>query len=96
MKKIFRNSLHSSCKSHDCLIMDIKGKKVKIAYEAYNAVERCNVDFFDGEKWNHIFSMLDMGVQCVPSAYNIWDENKRKKRADDLFENAKKMSEAIL
>jgi hypothetical protein len=37
-----------------------------------------------------------MGVQCVPSAYNIWDENKRKKRADDLFENAKKMSEAIL
>jgi hypothetical protein len=57
--------------------MDIKGKKVKITYEAYNAVERCNVDFFDGEKWNHIFSMLDMGVQCVPSAYNIWDENKR-------------------
>jgi hypothetical protein len=76
--------------------MDIKGKKVKITYEAYNAVERCNVDFFDGEKWNHIFSMLDMGVQSDTSAYNIWDENKRKKRADDLFENAKKMSEAIL
>ena len=50
MKQIFRNSTHKSGKSHDCLIAEIKGKKIKITYEAYNAVERCNVEFFDGDK----------------------------------------------
>lgn len=96
MKQIFRNSTHSSGKSHDCLIAEIKGKKVKITYEAYNAQEKCKTEFFDGEKWNHILSMLDMGIQPETSAYNIWDENMRNKRADDLFIKAVKMCNGIL
>jgi len=96
MKQIFRNSTHNSAKSHDCLIAEIKGKKVKITYEAYNALEKCNTEFFDGDKWNPILSMLDMGVQPETSAYNIWGENERKKRADTLFKNAEKMCNGIL
>ena len=92
MKQIVRNSTHTLNRSHDCLIGEIKGKKIKITYEAYNACEKCNTEFFDGDKWNHILSMLDMGAQPESSAYNIWDENKRKKRADDLF----KKSETII
>ena len=96
MKLIIRNSIHRNSKSHDCLIAEIKGKKVKITYEAYNAVEKCNIDFFDGDKWNHIFSMLDMGIEQESSAYNIWDDMKRKKRADDLFKIAEKICNGIL
>lgn len=96
MKQLFRNSTHTSCKSHDCLIAEIKGKKVKITYEAYNAVERCNTEFFDGYKWNYILSMLDMGIEPNTSAYNIWDEKKRKNRADELFKKAETMCNGIL
>jgi hypothetical protein len=101
MKKLFRNSTHTSAKSHDCLIGEIGnikngGKKVKITYEAYNAIERCNTEFFDGDKWNHILSMLDMGVEPNTSAYNIWDENKRKSRADELFKKAETMCSSII
>jgi hypothetical protein len=91
MKTIIRNSLHTTSTSHDCLIGEIKGKKIKITYQAYNASEKCNTDFFDGDKWNHIFSILDMGVRQENSAYNIWNEEKRKKRADDLFKIAETM-----
>jgi len=96
MKQLFRNSTHTNRKSHDCLIVEIGNKKVKITYEAYNAVEKCNVNFFDGNKWNHIFSMLDMGVEPNTSAYNIWDEKKRKNRADELFKKAKTICNGIL
>ena len=31
--KAFRNSIHAKSKSHDCLITEIKGKKIKITSE---------------------------------------------------------------
>jgi hypothetical protein len=96
MKIIIRNSVHASSTSHDCLIAEIKEKKIKITYQAYNASEKCNTEFFDGDKWNHIFSILDMGVRPENSAYNIWDEEKRKKRADDLFKIAESMCNSII
>lgn len=101
MKQLFRNSIHTPNRSHDCLIAeigDIKNgsKKVKITYESYNAVERCNTEFFDGDKWNNILSMLDMGVEPNTSAYNIWNEKKRKSRADELFKKAEVICKGIL
>lgn len=101
MKKLFRNSTHTKNKSHDCFVAEIGnmgngGKKVKMTYEAYNAVEKCNVEFFDGNQWHHIFSMLDMGVQQEASAYNIWDEAKRLKRANELFGIAETLCTKLL
>lgn len=95
MKQLFRNSTHTG-RSHDCLIAEIKGKKIKVTYEAYNAVERCNTEFFDGDKWNHILSLLDMGIEPNNSAYHLWDEYKRKNRADELFKKAETMCNGIL
>jgi len=95
MKQLFRNSTHTQSRSHDCLIAEIKGKKIKVTYEAYNAVERCNTEIFDGYKWNHILSMLDIGIEPNNSAY-ILDEKKRKNRADELFKKAETMCNSIL
>ncbi len=100
MEILFRNSTHTSSKSHDCLIGvvgNIKngGKKIKITYEAYNAVERCSTEVFDGDKWNHLLCMLDMGITPDSSAY-IWNEVQRKKRADLLIKTAETMCTAIL
>jgi hypothetical protein len=101
MKVLFRNPTHTDSRSHDCLIAEIGnksngGKTVKFTYEANNAVERFNVEIFDGHKWNHFLSILDMGINPENSAYNIWDEIKRKRRADDLINLAESMCEAII
>jgi hypothetical protein len=100
MRIIFRKSIHTDNKSHDCVIAEFGnrrngGKIVKITYEAHNAVERCNVEIFDGYKWNHFLSMLDMGIEPNTSAYNIWNASQRKKRADDLFQTAESMCKSI-
>lgn len=96
MKTIIRNSVHTTSTSHDCLIGEINGKKIKITYEAYNASEKCNTEIFDGYKWNNIFNILDLGVQQENSAYNIWNEIKRKKRANDLFKIAEECVRLLL
>ena len=90
MKIIFRNPIHVNSKSHDCIFAEIKGKKVKLTYQAYNAAEKFNVELFDGDKWNHFLSMVDMGI--VPDSNNyVSDGAKRKKRADDLFKKAEEI-----
>ena len=33
MKQLFRNSTHTQSRSHDCLIAEIKGKKIKVIIE---------------------------------------------------------------
>jgi len=37
-----------------------------------------------------------MGVRQENSAYNIWNEEKRKKRADDLFKIAESMCDFMI
>lgn len=101
MKTLERNSIHKDGRSHDCLLKEIGnmgngGKVVKFTYEAYNAVEKCNAEIFDGEKWNHIFGIMDLGVMPECSAYNIWDSTKRKTRADELFKKAENMITKII
>lgn len=72
------------------------GKVVKFTYEAYNATERCNTEVFDGTKWNHIFSIMDLGVMPIMSAYNIWDSKERELRANDLFKKSQNMISKII
>jgi hypothetical protein len=101
MKILTRNSIHKNEKSHDCLLLEIGnkgngGKICKITYEAHNAVERCNAEIFDGTKWNHIFSIMDLGIMPESSAYNIWNSEKRKTRADELFKKAEIMLTKII
>lgn len=96
MKQIFRNSTHLDKRSHDCLVCEIKGKKVKITYEAYNADEKCSVDIFDGYKWNHILSMLDMGIIPDRSAYSLLNGVERNHRSNELIKIAETLCNDIL
>lgn len=95
MKILLRNPIHESSKSYDMLIGNISGQKVKFSYVSRNATEECTVQFFDGQKLNTIFDMYDLGVVPDSSSY-VWDTNKRKKRADELFDKAKKLCELLL
>lgn len=90
MEILQRSKLHKQNRSYDTLIGMVAHKGegriiVKFTYEAYNAVERCTTEMLDGNIWNHIFCMWDLGIEPNNSAYNIWDEKTRQKRADDLF-----------
>lgn len=96
MKKIVRNSTHKSGRSYDCLIAENGGKKLKMTYDCCNTGERCTIEIFDGYRWNHILSILDMGIEPNKSAATVWDENKRKNRADELFKKAEIMCKAII
>ena len=93
--KAIRNSLHTAGRGHECLIKEINGKKVKFTYEAYNAVEKCNTEIFDGYKWNHFLCMLDLGMQPDTTAY-ILSENYRKTRVIFLFQIAENMCKEII
>jgi len=95
MKKLFRNSTHNDRRSHDCLMLDFNGKKVKLTYTSENASESLSVQVFDGHKFNYILSMLDMGITPNNSSY-IWTDAKRKSRADELFKVAEKLCKSIL
>lgn len=95
MKGTIRNSIHDKERSHDCLVYDIEGVVVKITYEAYNAVERCNTEIFDNVKWNHFCSMRDIGVEPNSCAFG-WDATKREVRAKELFAKSGYFCDKIL
>lgn len=95
MKKTIRNSIHDNERSHDCMVYDINGVVIKITYEAYNAVERCNTEIFDNVRWNHFCSMRDLGVEPNSSAY-IWSAERRKMRANELFAESSYFCNEIL
>lgn len=88
VKQIYRSEIHKNERSHDvCIVQQsnvVKGVKLKMTYESYNAVERFTGELFVNGKWEHHFSMLDLGVESERSSY-IWDNSKRLKRAEDLI-----------
>jgi hypothetical protein len=89
VKQIYRSEHHKKEKSHDvCIVQQsdvVRGVKLKMTYESYNAVERFTGELYVGGKWEHLFSMLDLGVEPERSSYNIWNDAKRLKRAEDLI-----------
>jgi hypothetical protein len=88
-KELYRSKLHNREKSHDVVIIqdqtNVKGVKLKMTYETYNAVERFTGELFVGGKWEHHFSMLDLGVNPDKSMY-VTSEEKRLSRAESLIE----------
>jgi hypothetical protein len=91
-----RNKLHLNGKSHDTMFVEIKNTKLKMVYEAYNAVERFSVYVFDGLQLNLILTMADLGVESNSSAYNIFSPIEREKRADLMFSKGHKTMELLL
>ena len=88
IKEIYRSEIHKERNSHDiCIIQEqskVGGLKLKMTYESYNGVERFTGQVFVGGKWEHHFSMLDLGVEPEKSSY-VWDSVRRLKRAEDLI-----------
>jgi hypothetical protein len=88
IKQIYRSEIHNRDKSHDvCIIQDqskVRGVKLKMTYESYNAIERFTGELFVGGKWEHHFSILDLGVTPDSSSY-VSDSSKRLKRTEDLI-----------
>jgi hypothetical protein len=85
-KIIYESKIHISSKSHDVLILQepkVNGVKLKMTYECYNAVERFTGELFVGGKWEHFFSILDLGVIPDKSNY-VREEFIRKKRCGEL------------
>ncbi len=88
-KELYRSKLHDRDKSHDVVIVqdqtNVRGVKLKMTYESYNAVERFTGELFVGGKWEHHFSMLDLGVHPDKSMY-VCSDVKRQSRAESLIE----------
>lgn len=85
-KVIYESKVHVRDKSHDVLVIQdprVNGVKLKMTYECYNAVERFTGELFVGGKWEHFFSILDLGVTSDSSNY-VRDELVRKNRCKDL------------
>lgn len=87
MKTIIKNGVHEGKISHECHIVDIKTKKLKITYVCENGSERCTTEIFDGTKWCHFLSLLDMGVMPYSTMY-VRSIIERKERAHELITKA--------
>ena len=95
MKKLERNATHIREKSHDCLIGEMGGKKMKFLYTCRNGNESCHTSIFDGNDWNIVFTMSDLGVMPNLQFY-IESDQSRLERANSLFEKAENMCKLIL
>jgi NACalpha-BTF3-like transcription factor len=87
-KVIYESQIHIRDKSHDVLVIQepkVNGVKLKMTYECYNAVERFTGELFVGGKWEHFFSILDLGIESDKSNY-VRSEEFRKTRATELRE----------
>lgn len=63
---------------------NIRTKRFKFKYRAYNAGEEFTGELFDGVKFNHVFTMSDLGVHPDTSAYFIPEEDQLKTRIQML------------
>lgn len=88
VKELYRSKIHIRDKSHDvCIIQDninVNGSKFKMTYECYNALERFTGERFVGGKWEHTFSILDLGV-IVNSSMYVMSDSVRLKRTEELI-----------
>jgi hypothetical protein len=84
-KLIYSVANHLREKSHEMRVFQNKeGVKIKMTYEAYNANERFTGEQFVNGKWEHTFSMLDLG-QTPDTKIYVSSEGKREDRASKLF-----------
>lgn len=95
MKVILRNKIHVRERSHDVTILQAFDTKFKLTYETYNAVERFNIEIFNGEKLNLVGTIMDLGIEINSSAYNILTPEQREKRVNEIFEKAKIFIKAL-
>lgn len=85
IKILFRNAIHVTDNSHEATFAEYKGRKLKFLYQSYNAVERFNVELFDGDKWNILIIMSDLGQTPNSTSY-VGAPIKRSARAKELYE----------
>ena len=87
--ELYRSKLHSQDKSHDVLIFkDGDGIRCKTTYECYNASERFTGEMFINGKWEHTFSLHDLGEEPRKSFY-VHRSGERLERTESLIKKGK-------
>ena len=80
MKRLHEGWVHTDGhRTHATRIELHEERKFKMTYESGNAYERFTVSIFDGDKWNVIANMDDLGIQRNSSSY-INNEVEAKNR----------------
>jgi len=96
MKTIHESKVHVRDKSHDVLILEgTQGLKFKMTYECSNGSEWFAGKLFVDNKWEHFFSMLDLGVVVDTSMY-IKSPFQRKERCEELQKLGEKFFENMM
>lgn len=95
MKKLMRSSIYRPSITHEVLLSEFNGRKLKFTYRAYNAGEECSVKLFDGNQWNVMFIMEDCGESPNSSMY-ISDDAAKLKRCNLLFTKLEKLCKLVL
>jgi hypothetical protein len=95
MNLLHRSPIHKIGKSHDFRVIKIKRTVLFITYEAYNAVEKFDIEIFNGKEKSYILSIYDIGESPNSTAY-VNSIAERELRSIDLFNKAVKMLEKII
>ena len=68
--KILNDSwISNGSTSRGSILYQFDDKKVKMSYECGNAYDRFKIEIFDGNQFNTVATMTDLGVQSNSSMY---------------------------
>ena len=82
--ELYRSKIHIQYKSYEVIIIQLGSYKLKMTYECYNAVERFIGELWVNGKWEHAFSMFDLGVIPDTSMY-VKSESVRLVQSESLI-----------
>lgn len=97
MKELETVSIVRSEHYHIMKLLSDNNQIIKMTYDCYNGVERCNIELFNKQegKFNSVFSLLDLGFIPDSSFYGMGKETVLNK-ASKCFDTAKKYLKHLL
>jgi len=96
MNIINKSETNKERETHITIIGNIKNRHVKFVYTCHNAVEISNFELFDGNKWNKILTMFDIGYIPDSNTYISLNKEDRKAKAYDIYEAGLKIVKQII
>jgi len=97
MKELETVTVTKDDRYHIMKLLKNNNQVIKMTYDCYNGVERCNIELFNKQeaKFNSVFGLVDLGF--IPdSSFYINNKQVISDKASKCFEIAKKLLKHIL
>lgn len=85
IKTLSHETTNTSSKYTDVRFIEHNSRIIKFYHEIYNSGEYCYTQIFDGNSFNTIVSLYDLGHTPSQDATYVSDLSKKQSRTNSLF-----------